>query len=361
MLPKAPEGKPTSPRPRGGESKAPKDSKASSSRGGKGGGSVNAASSGGTLPPVRKLPRALELALLGLNREEELFRSTLEMQEGVAQSRLCLLIGLEDQASSSHILRSSARAISHLTSSADAQKESMGQLLGAMRDARTDVFTMRDRIEKFFEFLDSDERKAIDKLRIDYKHLVEKCAHQETVLELQHAETHALRDQLSRRILRNSTESNFLRQLVQDELRKSALDVESMKRQLHEKIDGAVLAFQKPSYSTALQSLKDHVDQVQEQIQGQADSLHVLMEEIGAKDRFFDLDGDGGTMHTNLPSFYRRELRGFSRDQLLNVLDVVSFEDGVVDAVGKAIRARKLAANGIKVNEESVAGTLLSS
>jgi hypothetical protein len=355
MLPKIPEGKPSSPRPRGD-----RRAKSSSSRGNGGGGKSAGASASGQFPPVRKIPKALEMALLALNREEELFRSTLEMQEGVGQSTVALLQSDHRQESTEVYMKKSAKALSSLTTSADVQQESMSQLLLAMRDARSDVFSTRSRIEKFFEHQDSDERKAVDKLKIDYQHLVEKCAQQETLLELQSAEVHSLREQLSRRILRNSSESNFLRHLVQDELQKSALDINTMKKVLHEKIDGAVLAFQKPSYTTALQSLKDHVDGVQKAVQDQADGLHILMEEIGAKDRFFDLDGDGGTMHTNLPQFYRKELRGLSRDHLLNILDVVSFEDGVVDAVGKAIRARKLAANGIKVNEDSVAGTLLS-
>ncbi|CUG91478.1 Hypothetical protein, putative [Bodo saltans] len=353
MLPKIPEGKPSSPRPRG-DSRA----KSSSSRGG--GGKSAGASPSGTFPPVRKIPKALEIALLALNREEELFRSTLEMQESVGQSRISLSLSDQRQESVEWHAKRSAKALTSLTTSAEVQQESMSQLLLAMRDARSDVFSTRSRIEKFFEYQESDERKAVDKLKIDHQHLVEKCAQQETVLELQSAEIHSLREQLSRRILRNSAESNFLRQLVQDELKKSALDINTMKKVLHEKIDGAVLAFQKPSYSTALQSLKEHVEEVQKGVQGQSDNLHILMEEIGAKDRFFDLDGDGGTMHTNFPEFYRKELRGLTRDHLLNVLDVVSFEDGVVDAVGKAIRARKLAAHGIKVNEDSVAGSLLS-
>jgi hypothetical protein len=81
--------------------------------------------------------------------------------------------------------------------------------------------------------------------------------------------------------------------------------------------------------------MRELTRQVQAEIQQHHDELTKLVVSIGAKDTFLKNDSD--TMHSNLPTQYRTELRKMEKDQLLNLLDVLSFQDGVVDTVGKAI------------------------
>lgn len=349
MLPKIPAEKP-------GSSRAP-------ARAPPKGGSTKAQNS--SLPSIGaqsarpKLPKALEAALLNLNREEELYRQTLEMHEAVSFAGH----NLSRQASTQQVESSSSyhrdKKINAIHAKMDQHDVSLGSILEAMRTVRSDSTKSRETIEAFFHFLDSSERKETIRIHAENFALKALSEEQKKEIDVLSAELHSAKDQLSRRILRNAAESNFLRQLVQDEMKRVAVGIDELKKSLHERIDTAVLSFQKPSYSTSLKALQEMVHETKQKIQDQADSLHLLVDEIGARDRFFDLDGDGGTMHTNYPVLYRRELRGMNKEALLNILDVVSFEDGVVTAVGKAIRARKVAANANNGPQDNFVGDLM--
>lgn len=232
----------------------------------------------------------------------------------------------------------------------------------ALKQLHEDGANLRDCFERMLIEQKSEEKNVCDDLRVENKLLKRTLEEREVTLHDLQAELHALKDQLTRRILRNETENNFLRAMVKDQLQKLYLDVGTLRGQLHDRIDGCVASIQKASYANgALRQLQQLVEEDNRLIQERSTGLHGLIDEIGANDRFFDLEKDGSTMHSNFPGAYRVKLRNLTKEQLLNVLDVVSFEEGVVMAVGKALHARTIAAESTTRQQDATfAGQLIS-
>lgn len=373
MLPKIPTAKPNSSRAPRGSSTAPQKAAGLPSIGDGPSAATSLQAASSSVNPVSsssfqnrsavpRYPKHVEIGIIALVREEDLFRRTVEMQCDAEQAVISLNWQQIHASISQAAQRRSDRNLEALRQAASDQQQAVAQLLQTSLVAKSEATNTREHVQSILVHLQSDTRRELEALRAENLSLKCDVARQREEIGMQHAEIHALRDQLARRILRNSAESRYLQHMVQDEIQRASLSIESLRKDLHAKIDAAVLAFQKPSaYQTAVQALREHVASVQQLVQDQADSLHLLVDDIGARDRFFDLEGDGGTMHTNLPVMYRRQLQDtYTRDQLLNLIDVLSFEDGAVDSVGKAIRARQLAASSAQRRRNSAANDTLN-
>lgn len=128
-------------------------------------------------------------------------------------------------------------------------------------------------------------------------------------------------------------------------MQRNRYDVDRMKKELTRYIDVACAHIRTPQYNSALRSLQEAVSVVKSEIQLKHDELEKMILSIGAEDTFklhtnrTDIDDieNEMTMHSNFPVKFRDGLRRLNCDQLLNVLDVLSFNNGTVETVGKAL------------------------
>ncbi|CBH18026.1 hypothetical protein, conserved [Trypanosoma brucei gambiense DAL972] len=154
-------------------------------------------------------------------------------------------------------------------------------------------------------------------------------------LEEKTNEAQSLQDKVNRRLARFEVDCEALRTEVQSALKTERLDIDRMKRELIRRLDMATAALRTPKYDTALRSMQALVQSVQDEIQEHHDNMSKLIVSIEAQDTFVRNKSD--TMHSNFPVRYREELRKLDNDKLLNLLDILSFHDSVVETVGKTL------------------------
>ncbi|KAG5464243.1 hypothetical protein LSCM1_00424 [Leishmania martiniquensis] len=208
-------------------------------------------------------------------------------------------------------------------------------LLGGGGVGLRDEQQVESLVERLRERLNSDAAEEVQALKVNNSNLQHSLDEVTLAMEKKNSEVEVLRAKYARRLARSDVENEAMRAKVEATLRTSTLDVERIKRELGKRIDIACASIRTPQYNTSMESMRQLVHQVQEEVQRHHDELTKLVVSIGAKDTFFKDDAD--TMHSNLPTWYRTELRKMEKDQLLNLLDVLSFQEGVVDTVGKAI------------------------
>ncbi|KAG5489560.1 hypothetical protein GH5_00434 [Leishmania sp. Ghana 2012 LV757] len=208
-------------------------------------------------------------------------------------------------------------------------------LLGGGGNGLRDEQQVESLVERLRARLQSDAALELQALKISNSNLQHSLDEVSLAVEKKNSEMEVLRGNYARRLARTDVENEAVRAKVEATLLTSTLDVERIKRELSKRIDIACASIRTPQYNTSMESMRQLVQQVQEEVQQHHDELTKLVVSIGAKDTFFRDDAD--TMHSNLPSQYRTELRKLEKDQLLNLLDVLSFQEGVVDTVGKAI------------------------
>ncbi|ESL08518.1 hypothetical protein TRSC58_03779 [Trypanosoma rangeli SC58] len=183
--------------------------------------------------------------------------------------------------------------------------------------------------------IQSEMQKQVDEVKVENGTLRGLLDEKKAELEEKVVELQGLRDKVNRRLIRFEVESESLKAEVQSVLQTSQLDVDRMKRDLGHRLDVATATLRTPKYDTALRSMQEIVQSVQEEIQEHHDTLSKLIVSIGAQDTFLRDKSD--SMHTNFPTRYRDELRKLDQEHLLNLLDVLSFHDVVVETVGKAL------------------------
>ena len=92
-----------------------------------------------------------------------------------------------------------------------------------------------------------------------------------------------------------------------------------------------------PMFTSALRSLQETAAAAEKAVAEQTTLMHAAVDRIGPLEAMDDVK----SMHSLLPRHYRDQLRLYSADQLLTLLDVLSFEEGVVEAVSRSIKARR--------------------
>lgn len=210
-----------------------------------------------------------------------------------------------------------------------------GLLGGDARQTSRDEQQAEALVDRLRERLQNDAVTEVQRLKSENAHLQQNLEAMTLGLEKKVSEMEVMRANFARKLARSDVENETTRAEVQATLHASALDVERIKRELGHRIDIACASIRTPRYKTSLEEMRELTRQAQAEVQQHHDELTKLVVSIGAKDTFLKNDAD--TMHSNLPSQYRTELRKMEKDQLLNLLDVLSFQDGVVDTVGKAI------------------------
>ena len=124
-----------------------------------------------------------------------------------------------------------------------------------------------------------------------------------------------------------------MRAEVRETIDKLKLDFGALRGQLGARVDAAVLQYHKPQFETALEDLKAHQTEVTRVVEERTAQLHELAASIGATGTV----AEARSMHSQIPPKLRTELGELSKDQLLNLIDAISFEDGVVAGVAQAV------------------------
>ncbi|ORC91391.1 uncharacterized protein TM35_000063960 [Trypanosoma theileri] len=230
-----------------------------------------------------------------------------------------------------HVVRTQVREVNRRQQQLnDAFKalQAHGIQLSSGQDPNAALEAMRAKMQ-------ADAQRQMEELRVENATLRGLLEEKKVELEEKVTEAQSLRDKISRRLMRFEVENESLKAEVQAALQTNQLDVDRMKRELAHRLDVATASLRTPKYDTALRSMQELAQSVQEEIQEHHDVLSKLIVSIAAQDTFLRDRSD--SMHSNFPTRYRDELRKLDKDHLLNVLDVLSFHDTVVETVGKAL------------------------
>jgi hypothetical protein len=295
-------------------------------------GSVAATKAGGS---PRK-PAATSSQFAGaLLQDEQRHRDTLCTTENAARA----VMSLEEQQQVVGDLAKTSRA-SHATIATIAHQVQAQHLSSSTASARLDSMggDLHSLSSKLAGFIDGQQVADKKKLR-DYE-VQEQLLRQEGVtarleVERLRADNQALRDTLNRALVRGEADNAGLRDGVQQVMRKNEVDYAGLRSALNGRVDAAVLQFHKPQFESAVGGLRDHIDATREAVQAHVKRLRDVVDSIGAD----DLIVEAKSMHSNLPDYYRRGLGKFTKEELLTLVDVLSFEAGVVPVIGRAIYA----------------------
>lgn len=197
--------------------------------------------------------------------------------------------------------------------------------------------TVEQITEKLRQKLHSDTTSDLQRLRDENTTLRDRLEYRALELEKKVGEVEVLRNTIAKKMAKVEVDNDAMRAQVQRTIQNANLDVDKMKKELTHRIEICCSSIRTPKYGTALRSMQDLVAQVQHEIQEHRDVLCKLIVSIGAKDTFKRGVDDSETMHSNFPTQYRVDLRKLNKDHLLNVMDVLSFQDGVVETVGKTL------------------------
>ena len=198
-----------------------------------------------------------------------------------------------------------------------------------------EVTATKQQLVSLTERLSSTERQRLQQLELEANYLRRTLDNTTLELERVRAENAALRDTLSRKISKTTAEHEALRDEVRDEIKRSALLWDNLRQSLYARVDETVLHYHRPQFESSLASLKETAATVKAQVDAHSDRLRLTIDCIGASDEVMR----AMTMHSNLSGLYRRELSKYTKEQLLLLIDALSFEDGVAAAVGRSIFA----------------------
>jgi hypothetical protein len=146
-------------------------------------------------------------------------------------------------------------------------------------------------------------------------------------------ENTSLRTAISKKLIYAEIQHEALRDEVRKSLEEHRLDFNTLRTGLHHRVDSAVLQYHKPQFESALEALKIHQQEVQRAVDEHSMRLHNVIDTIGAT----GVEVEVKTMHSQIPISVRRELEHFTKDQLLSLLDLLSYESGVVAGVARAV------------------------
>ena len=310
-------------------------------------------------------------AMRTLTRDEENNRFAIEAWEAAAFG----VVTQADQFVNHHHHRTDAKAIqSSLRRVEDALSTShaTGERTLAMSEQLLQVATTTaSTLQLFVDYHSSDVRDKLYRLEVENATLRQSLASKEVENTRLFAEVDTLRDALSRAVIRTDVENDRLERFVRSRAEETRLDIDTMKKQLLSHIDYVVpLVYKKEEMATATNDLKSIVASQQQEVDRSMHELRALIEGIDAMPRFLEPESNTGVMNgspvgvvrlsgqpdirggakapvgaaggtanlsSNFPYFYREQLAELSQQQLIGLLDIVSFEPRVVACVGKAL------------------------
>ena len=304
----------------------------------------------------RRLPRALELLLIGLNKEEEQVRRGIETHCAAEQ---CCIAQQINHAELVHVLtassttggRSRKSSSIHSTHDDDGANEAISELmLDQINKLAVDAKSVQDKLMSALEQQRNGDRMTLERALVQCELQQKQIAAQDEALKIAKVEAQGLRELLTRKLLRTRVENELLCNKVNDAIEAARLDLTHFRVALGEKIDASVLSFHKPTYNTALRELQEVVAETRQKVTSQMQELKKIMNDVCATD---PVEAQGlncdrskaasgySSMHSALPEHVRDDLQTLTKEQLLNLLDIASFETGVVEVVGRAVAVHR--------------------
>jgi hypothetical protein len=302
---------------------------------------------------IRRLPRGLELHMLHVSREENTERLSIEMQSDVEQLRL-------DHVLSTQFLEELLAIQCPVPSSyISTVPSSFARRFGELSQSQAHFDALRAEQAQFFrEVKASSERLTLicsaNKQGVTLEQAIGICDARKQQIDFQEEtirtltlENRGMKDLLNRKLLRTRVENDALRCQVTTAIEQACVNLADFKTSMCERIDAAVLSFHKPTYQTALRDLHAMSEALQVKVHLQAQDLKKIIATISMTDpveaQGVNCDRNGGpeTMHSALPEFVRDDLSKLSKEQLLNLLDIVSFEGGATDTIGRVVGVHK--------------------
>ena len=325
MLPKIPQKqKPAAPSPRAGSS-------------GKG------APKGGKKPGAGGVKQLAPHIAAAFDAEEERARAELAKEENLSWAVIALQRQEMALASLQAHSGSSLLHLTSLTSNFEVQATQVGTSATKLDSLTSGLNKLSEKLLGFIDAQTSEERaKAREhesKLALMDREMEElrlECSRMK-------ADNQGLRDTLNRRILRVTMDHDDMRATVRNAIDRQQLDWERVRAELKQRVDSAVLEFHRPDrFNSALESLRAIAADTDAAVKEHAQRLHLVIDSIGASDEVVAVK----TMHTNLPPHHAAALQHFTKEQLINLVHVLSFEEGVVPAVGRAVYANNADRHG---------------
>lgn len=269
-------------------------------------------------------------------RDEDLFRMALGSHESIS------FLWLTQQWKETLLNEQRLATIESKTKSNEVHLNStetvlrLGALEGTLAEVAHLVAAIKTEVRTHIDVTSSSEHKRLQQLETENAMLKRDLAAAKEEIERKDSIVQGVRDTLSRRLIRTQLQNDMIKEEVREAIAQAKLDIEGMQRKLHSAIETAVLNYQNPNYATALRSLQDISEEARRKVLAQSVTLHTIIDGIGAKDPIEEIK----TMHSNLPPLYRKQLSQFTKEQLLSIIDILSFEEGTVDVVGKALYAK---------------------
>lgn len=207
------------------------------------------------------------------------------------------------------------------------QVQSLGHVLGLLSDVHTESI-----------------KAQMMELRVSNESLQRRCDDLKQDLELERAQVMALKGTLRATLARSRDQVEELRDEVRARIAAEAIDMQQLKKDLQYRCDAAAATVQviqptaTANFDARLRNLQETVTNANKIVSGRFALLRAELDSI----RVSDESEQAMSQHSNIPHVFRTALiEQFSVDELVTLLDTLSFEPGVVAALSTAVAARR--------------------
>jgi hypothetical protein len=286
-------------------------------------------------PPIPSLSPA-QAALI--NGDECRTRDEILQSELIAYTALAawrndeVLLGVQIQ--KEHF----SRTLEQLSGVTQAQAVTNQELLATSNGLIARSNSLHDDLRNFIQWHSSSTSHRLKEVELEAYHLKKKVEELEEQRGKLLSENVGLRQTVSRKLLEAESHFASLRADVERRLTADQIDFASLKAGVFQRIDAAVLLYHRPQFDSAVQGLRDHLESVEKEVHAHSARLKLVAESIGG----WGVVTEVKSMHSQLPESLRAEVRLFSKEQLVSLIDVLSFESGVTSAVAAAVAASRI-------------------
>lgn len=253
---------------------------------------------------------------------ESLHHSTATFRRSVAGMEKSLVALRDETAAARTTQQQNNAAVMALTG----QVASLGHVLGLLSDVHTESVKA--------QMMELSVAKGV---------LERRCQDLQVELELERGHKQALQATLRATLARSKDQVEELRDEVRARIAAEAIDLQQLRRDLQYRCDAAAATVQvmqptpTANFDARLRALQECVAETNKLVEGRFALLRQELDSI----RVSPQAAEAMSLHSNIPSVFRTELANFSNDELLTLLDALSFEPGVVAALSSAVAAKR--------------------
>lgn len=227
------------------------------------------------------------------------------------------------------------KVLQRLDTTTNAQAKSNAVVSGTMTELTTATSALHSQLRSFVEWQSSANSDRLKLLEQQYFHAQEALREMTDENAKLRAENVGLRQTLTRKLVDAELQFDAMRKNVSVQLEQERVDFDSFRRSVFQRIDAAVLQYHRPQFESAVESLRGHLSDVQRSVDEHTARLVLIAESIGSTGVVPEVK----SMHSQLPERLRAQLRHFTKESLLSLVDILSFEAGVTSAVASAVAA----------------------